>query len=111
MTIFVLTQTEGKVPVPVAAITSERTAQEWFRKKTGNDFFPLDLDRVDHLGFTSNGPDFTTSNVAPSANRFKLPAVPAITPDMDPAIAMRVFAEYIVKLTDSMEVIERALDR
>ena len=50
MTVFVLTQLEGKVPTPVATVSSERCAKEWFRKTVGNDFYPLGLDQVDHLG-------------------------------------------------------------
>jgi len=110
MTIFVLTQAESNAAIPVATITSEKIAKEWFRKKTGNDFYPLELDRVDHLGFIENGPQFAPPPVAPPVKRFVLPVVPMITPNMTPAAASEVLAEYLVKLAESMALIQQALD-
>ena len=88
MTIYVLTQTEGKTSIPVGTITSEALAKEWFRGKTGNDFFPLELDRVEHLGLV-NGPKFVQPPAAAPVQRFVMPAVPVIAPNMTPANASK----------------------
>ena len=110
MTVFVLTPAERNSAIPVATVTSETIAKEWFRKKTGNDFYPLELDRVDHLGFIANGPQFAPAPVAPPVKRFVMPVVPMITPDMTPAATSKVLGEYLVKLAAAMALIQQALD-
>ena len=113
MDIFILTQSEGKKSVPVAATTIQRVALDWFEKDSGNDFYPLELGRVDHLGLTQNDPGFTPAKAVPTpppARRFTVPKAPAITPNMKAAVATAALSEYLAKLTKSMDVIQQAID-
>ena len=104
MTVFVLTQLEGKAPTPVATVSSERSAKEWFRKTVGNDFYPLVLDSVDHLGLV-NGPAF----VAP-LEPIPMPIPPVIHPDMEPVEALEALKDYMTALCASVEKIDKALN-
>jgi hypothetical protein len=111
MTVYVLTQTEGKTTIPVATVTAERVAEDWFKLKPNNDFFPLEMDRTEHLGLAPNGPTFVDRpTVAAPVKRFVLPVVPAITRDMTPVNASKALATYLAKLSESMETIQHALD-
>ena len=109
MTIYVPTQTEGKATIPVGTITSETLAKAWYLGKTGNDFFPLELDQVEHLGLV-NGPSFVKNPAPPPVQRFVMPTVPVISPTMTPAKASAALADYLAKLAGSMALIQTALD-
>jgi len=104
MTVFVLTQLEGKAPTPVATVSSERSAKEWFRKTVGNDFYPLVLDSVDHLGLV-NGPAF----VKP-LEPISIPTPPLLRPDMEPVEALEALKDYMTALCASVEKIDKALN-
>ena len=104
MTVYVLTQLEGKVPTPVAAVAAERCAKEWFRKTVGNDFYPLALDSVDHLGLV-NG----TAFIAP-LEPIAFPVPPVIDKDMEPLEALEALKGYMAELCASVEKIDKAVN-
>lgn len=58
MTIYVLTQREGKTVSVVGGTATESVARLWYLQAPGNDYSTIELDDLTHLGM-ANGPRYT----------------------------------------------------
>jgi hypothetical protein len=95
VTIYVLSQRDGKSVANVAAVSSEVAAREWYSRAPGNDYTPLELDALAHLGLP-DGPEKTQNLL--------LPALPVVKDHQS-------LAAYLCDLADSMEASATILSR
>jgi hypothetical protein len=98
MTVYVLTQREGKNVSVVGAATSEADARKWYGLAPGNDYSSLELDNLAHLGLANGEKKIDAQD---------FPPVPELTDDLETDLGS--MAAYMTSLADRIEAGTAAL--
>lgn len=102
---FVLTSSEGRRDIPVGLTTVRQVAEDWSRSGVNHDWYQLEADQLDHLGFDMDRPEYAPTPISD----VELPTLPTFPDDEDPRVSLRKVEDYCSVLAHSMRKIQDAI--